>query len=187
MPEELQSPFSEKSKLNQSENASSDSQRGINGTEKKTQTSEAAQNLEQEHQLPAVTGIRRLVYLLLAALFFILGAIGAVLPGLPTTPFLLLTSFFLVRTSPKLNALLLKSPVFGPILRDWQERQGVRRDVKFQAIFIVSLLVGLSIYFIQPNIVIVGIVCLGAVIGIWVILRLPEIPSDNSNVHSKKS
>ena len=41
------------------------------------------------------SGSRRLLYLLLAALFFALGLIGIFLPLLPTTPLMLLTSYFL--------------------------------------------------------------------------------------------
>ena len=69
---------------------------------------------------PQVHGVRKAAYLGLAAFFFGLGATGAILPGLPTTPFLLLTSYFLLRASPKLNERLLNSRMFGSILTDWQ-------------------------------------------------------------------
>jgi uncharacterized membrane protein YbaN (DUF454 family) len=82
----------------------------------------------------------------LAGLFFVLGALGAVLPVLPTTPFLLLTSYFLARSSPRLNRWLLASRFFGPILRDWQQLGGVRPDVKVKAVMIVLLAVSLSLW-----------------------------------------
>ena len=67
----------------------------------------------------SVTGLRRMLYLLLAGGFFVLAMAGVILPGLPTTPFLLLTSYFLVRSYPRLNERLIKSKLFGPILVDW--------------------------------------------------------------------
>ena len=83
------------------------------------------------------TGWKRLLYLTLAGVFFTLGALGAVIPGLPATPFLLLTSYFLLRSSPEQNDRLLKSRLVGPLLADWQERGGVRASVKWKAIIIV--------------------------------------------------
>ena len=80
-----------------------------------------------------------------AAAFFAVGVLGVFLPVLPATPFLLLTSYFLVRSSPRLNAALLRSRFFGPILKDWQVHGGVRRDVKIQAIVIVVIAVAASI------------------------------------------
>ncbi|MEZ6047912.1 MAG: YbaN family protein [Planctomycetaceae bacterium] len=125
-----------------------------------------------------VTGVRRIVYMILAGFFFILGVIGAILPVIPTTPFLLLTSFFLIRISPRLNDSLVKAPLVGPILLDWQQRRGVRPAVKIQAIVIVMCVVGSSLFFTPLPAFAKGILALLAVIGIGVILRIPTLSSD---------
>ena len=65
-------------------------------------------------------GARRILYVVLAAVFFVLAIIGVVLPGLPTTPFLLLTSYFLSRSWPRMHQRLMDNKVFGPILRRFQ-------------------------------------------------------------------
>lgn len=122
-----------------------------------------------------VTGWKRTLYLTVAAVFFVLGVIGAVIPGLPATPFLLLTSYLLVRSSPKLNDRLLKSRLVGPILCDWQQRGGVRASVKWKAITIVVLAVFASLYFASLSPVPTAIVSVAAAIGILVILKLPTI------------
>ena len=125
---------------------------------------------------------QKFIFLACGGFFFLLGVLGAVLPGLPATPFLLLTSYFLVRSSPRLNAALLKSRFFGPILVDWQEHGGMRADVKLQAIVFVALAVGATIYFanltLVPALAIVGL----AMVGVTVIARLPTArrPSDPS-------
>jgi uncharacterized membrane protein YbaN (DUF454 family) len=120
-----------------------------------------------------VAGPKRIVFMTLAGLFFLLGALGAILPILPTTPFLLLTSYFLARSSPRLNRWLLASRFFGPILKDWQQLGGVRPDVKVKAIMIVLVAVSLSLWLTDLPSMFRWIVATIALIGIGVILRLP--------------
>lgn len=76
----------------------------------------------------------RAVYVTLAGLFVALATCGVFLPVLPTTPFLLLASACLVRSSPRLHGRLLASPLFGPLLLDWQRQRGVRLHVKVTAL-----------------------------------------------------
>ena len=135
--------------------------------------------LQNRSAAPEVAaGVKRVVFLFLAGVTFVLGVLGAVLPGLPTTPFLLLTSYFLMRSSPRLNAALLRSRFFGPILTDWQIYGGVRRDVKAQAITVVILAVAATIYFSGRGPLFGGSVVLVALIGIGVIVKLP-VPRDS--------
>jgi hypothetical protein len=118
--------------------------------------------------------LRRTCMLTAAGICFLLGALGAVLPILPTTPFLLLTSYFLARSSPKLNAVLLRSRFFGPILTDWQVHRGVRKDIKVKAVLVVVLTVGVSLYLTGTSLwPALGVVTL-SLVGIGIVLRLPE-------------
>ena len=111
--------------------------------------------------------------MVLGGLFLILGVLGIVLPGLPTTPFLLLTSYFLVRSSPGLNARLLRSRLFGPILIDWQVHGGIRPHVRLKAIGTVLLAVALTLFLTQSSSAISLGILVAASIGMLVILRLP--------------
>jgi uncharacterized membrane protein YbaN (DUF454 family) len=117
----------------------------------------------------------RALYLTLAALFFALAVLGAFLPLLPTTPFLLLTSWCLVRSSPALHARLRRSPLFGPLLTDWEEQRGVRLHVKLSALGMLTIAVGTSLYFGDLSRWLqVSLIAL-ALIGATVILRLRTI------------
>ena len=120
-----------------------------------------------------VSGWRRLVLLTFAAIFFGLGLLGVLLPGVPATPFLLLTSYFLVRSSPRLNARLLRSRVFGKILVDWQVHGGVRMHVRCKAIAAVVIAVAASVYITGYSLPATLTVLLLAMIGIAVVLKLP--------------
>lgn len=118
-------------------------------------------------------GWRKIMFLGLAGVFFVLGALGAILPGLPATPFLLLTSYLLVRSSPRLNQRLMRSRIFGPILVDWQIHGGVRRQVKAKAVVVVVVTVALTIYWCGYSPVLTAAVIFFAAVGILFIYRLP--------------
>src|SRR5947207_1871164 len=89
-----------------------------------------------------VPGLRRLLYVAAGSFFVFLAVLGALLPVLPTTPFLLLASYFFLHSSPRLNAWLLRSRLFGPLLRDWQEHRAVRPRVKVTALSIIPPVIG---------------------------------------------
>ena len=58
----------------------------------------------------------------------VLAALGVVLPGLPTTPFLLVAAACFVRSSQRLYDRLLAHPVFGPLVRDYRDVDGTALD-----------------------------------------------------------
>ena len=124
---------------------------------------------------PTVTGFRRVVYVSLGLFFVALGVVGVVLPLLPTTPFLLLASYFFVRSSRRLNDWLLRTRVFGPMIRDWQKHRGVRLKVKVVALTMLPIVVFTSAYFGNlPWYLIVMLITL-ACIGAVVVIRLPLV------------
>ena len=66
------------------------------------------------------------ILLNIAGLFFVgLGILGAVLPVLPTTPFLLVAAACFAKSSPYLHQMLLSNRVFGPFIRDWQQNRSI--------------------------------------------------------------
>lgn len=62
-----------------------------------------------------------------------LGLIGAFVPLMPTTIFLILASWFFARSSPRLEAWLLDHPHFGSTLRAWNETGAVPGLAKVMA------------------------------------------------------
>lgn len=84
--------------------------------------------------MSAVRRAKRWLWLCLAYLFLALGIVGIVLPGLPTTPFVLLAAYCAARGSKRLHAWLLAHRLFGPMIRDWQANGAVSRQAKVWAI-----------------------------------------------------
>lgn len=68
--------------------------------------------------------MRQRLFLLAGWISLGLAAIGAVLPLMPTTVFLILAAWCFGKASPELHRRLREDPRFGPTLRDW-ERHGV--------------------------------------------------------------
>lgn len=121
------------------------------------------------------TGWRKWFHLSMAGITFVLAVIGVILPGIPTTPFLLLTSYHLLRSSHRLHNRLLESKVFGPLLRDWHVHRGVRPGVKTKSLVVMALIVGATVYLSGlPTRALWGIVAC-SMIGVVCILRLKVI------------
>lgn len=126
------------------------------------------------HEVPIAAWYRWLLFV--PGVFFLgLGLLGVLLPGLPTTPFLLLASYFFIRSSPRLNQRLLDSRLFGPLLADWQHRGGIRQHVKLKAISVVTVTVVASAYMSRNSPPLVLVICVAAAVGLIVIARLPTI------------
>ena len=130
---------------------------------------------------PAVGTVRKWLYVSLGCVFVGLAGVGVVLPGIPTTPFLILASYFFIRSSPLLHRKLLRSKTFGPILVDWHRHRALQRRVKLVAVTACTVVVGVSLTFgglPWPLRLLVG---LAAAYGIWFVARLPTIPKKSGS------
>ncbi|HEV2747164.1 MAG TPA: YbaN family protein [Allosphingosinicella sp.] len=89
--------------------------------------------------------MRRLLYLGLGFASVAVGALGVVLPLLPTVPFMLLAAFFFARSSPRLEAWIVDHPRFGPHVKAWRERGAIGPAGKRAALvaFAISAVLGL--------------------------------------------
>ncbi len=106
-----------------------------------------------------------------------LAALGAVLPLLPTTPFLLVAAWAFGRSSARLRRWLYENRVFGPLLTNWEQHGAVPLWAKVMAVAVMSAtFVGMLYRGTLPvwALVLIGL-CLAAV-SIWLVSR-PSGPS----------
>lgn len=75
----------------------------------------------------------RWLWFALGWLMVALGAIGALLPVMPTTIFLILAVACFARSSPAFERRLLEHPRYGPALRLWREQGAISRKGKLFA------------------------------------------------------
>jgi uncharacterized membrane protein YbaN (DUF454 family) len=133
---------------------------------------------EPEAPAPAVaSGLRRVWYLALAGGSFAMTIVGLIVPGIPTVPFLLATSYYLVRSSPALNRRLRRSRFFGPIFEDLQLHGGLRPRNKLKLLGLTAVLAGglLLIFGIPAGLLLIVVVASLAV-SVYAVLRIPGIP-----------
>lgn len=79
------------------------------------------------------------LFFLLGWLFFTLGLIGAFLPVLPTTPFMLLALCMFARSSARFHHWLYQHRLFGPPLQMWQEHRVISVRAKILSVSMMSI------------------------------------------------
>ena len=119
-----------------------------------------------------MSGPARVALLVLGVVLMAVAALGAFLPILPTTPFLLLASACLIRSSPALHRRLLANRVFGPYLRQWQHDRTIPRAAKRKAYGLVIVTFALSIVLVDAAWLRMMLGVLGAIL-LGFLVRLP--------------
>lgn len=122
--------------------------------------------------------LARALWIALGFVCIAVGAIGVVLPGLPTTPFLVLAAACFVRGSERLYRRLLAHERFGPLIRDFRAGLGIPARIKLIAIATMVVFVGFAV---GPGLPagrwdLRAIVLVTAGIGVAYLLSLPNAP-----------
>jgi len=92
----------------------------------------------------------RTIWFCLGLLCLALGAVGLVLPLMPTTVFLLIAAFAFARSSDKMHDWLLNQKTFGPLIKDWQSQGAINRKGKWLSVISMVLVVVISIVLKAP-------------------------------------
>lgn len=114
--------------------------------------------------------------LIVLAFFFIgLGIIGIVVPGMPTTVFLLIASALLVRSNDRLHRWLLNHKVLGKFIKDYEQHKAIPLKSKIIAMILLTFMVSLSVFAFIKVLWVKWLVGILGIIGFLVLLKVPVL------------
>ena len=122
---------------------------------------------------------KRLAWLCLGGLCVILGAIGVVVPLLPTTIFMIIAAYAFARSSPRLHHWLITHRVFGTLITDWNEHGVISVRAKWMSSLSMLLIIGLSVFFKAPKAVVIIQIIVLSCVALFLLTRPSSKPADN--------
>ena len=130
---------------------------------------------QEIHQVKeAKNPLLRVLWVGLGCLFVGLGAIGAVVPGMPTTVFLVLAAACFIRSSQRLYDWLISNKTFGPYLKDYREGKGIPRRAKVLALSMIVIFVSFAVFYaIEAKQVKVFVGLIGLIGFLFVFFKVP--------------
>lgn len=128
----------------------------------------------------------RVLYFGLGWFFFALGVIGALLPVMPTTPFMLLALWAFAQSSERFHNWLYYHRLFGPPLQKWHEHRVIPLTAKLFSVGFMSISLFYVVLYAPMPTWVKAIIALFMVYGAWFILSKPSRPpaADNPAVSS---
>lgn len=106
----------------------------------------------------------KILLIILGTVSLIIGIIGVFVPGLPTTPFLLLTLGLYLRSSKKLYQTIITIKYIGPYILEYQLNKGMTLRAKFYAICLMWLMITIAcLFFITSPWLILFVLILGGI------------------------
>jgi uncharacterized membrane protein YbaN (DUF454 family) len=115
----------------------------------------------------------RALWFIAGTMCLLLGAIGIVLPVLPTTPFLLAAAACYYKSSARMHKWLLNNRWFGEYIKNYKEGRGLTLKVKITALILLWITISFSAFF-MIDILAVQLILLAVAIAVSTdIIRLP--------------
>ena len=115
--------------------------------------------------------IQKPLLIILGSLFVGLGFLGIFIPGLPTTPFLLLSAGCYVRSSDRLYTWLLNHKIFGRYIQNIRENRSISLRSKIISLIAMWLMISLSAFvFIEILWIRILVISLGVIGTIAILL-----------------
>lgn len=103
----------------------------------------------------------KLIFMILGILSFILGAVGVVLPILPTTPFLLLSVFCFAKSSKRLHHWLCGTKLYQKHLASYVQNRSMTLKTKLSILIPASIMLLIPIFLVDHllvRLILVGLI-----------------------------
>lgn len=121
----------------------------------------------------------KIIWIILGTISLFLGIIGIIVPGLPTTPFLLLTAALYIRSSDKLYKKLISNRFVGKYILDFRQGKGLPLKSKIISLIMMWTMITLSCsFFISVLWIRLAVILLGIIGSVVMFFILPT--SDDS-------
>lgn len=102
---------------------------------------------------------------ILGTVFLGLGILGIFIPGLPTTPFILLSAGLYARSSERLYGRLLNNKIIGPRITEYRRNKGLTLREKYSSILLMWTMIFITLLFglqaLVPKIVVAVVGMIG--------------------------
>ena len=128
--------------------------------------------------IEVASGPGRLLYLALGAGALVMTVVGLIVPGIPTVPFLLLSSYGFARSSPRMNRWLRETRFLGPIVTEWEQHGGLSRTSKKKLIGLTAVIVVIAVLLAPLSPLALVLILVMASLSIYGLNRLPAIPEE---------
>jgi len=114
----------------------------------------------------------------MGVLFTIIGFVGAVLPLLPTTPFLLVAVICFSKSSERFENWLVNTKVYITYVESFKNNKGYTLKNKFKLLISVYIVVGFSIFMIDHSLIRLGLVIMVVIQTIVLFTVVKTLPKD---------
>ncbi|MDO5666103.1 MAG: YbaN family protein [Bacteroidia bacterium] len=119
--------------------------------------------------------VKRVLFGIGGGLAFVLAVLGVFVPGIPCTPFALLSAALFAKSSDKLYNWLLSNKILGPRIKNYQRRKGISKSGKIKVIVLMWIMVLISSFVIIKALTIQIIILSAGLLGtITVWFFVPE-------------
>lgn len=118
----------------------------------------------------------KIIYLIVGFINLVLGAIGVVLPILPTTPFLLLSAFCFAKSSQKIHNCFLSTKLYQNHLDSFVQKRAMTLKTKVTILAFASFMLAFPLIFSKNIYLRIFIICLYFIKYYYFIFKIDTIP-----------
>lgn len=97
--------------------------------------------------------MKKILLIIIGSITLVLGVIGIIFPIIPTTPFLLISSYCYVRSSERLNSWLLNHRILGKYVYNYVTHKAIPLKAKLSAIALICITIPITIILVNKLVV----------------------------------